>query len=320
VRPSRLAGGHPTLPALAGAVAIAFSAILYRLAEVSPSTGAFFRCAYAVPPLLLLAWWEDRRLGPRPWRARSWAWLAGAFLAVDLIIWHHSIEYVGAGLATVLGNTQIMLVGVLAWLIYRERPSGPLLAAIPVAMGGVVLISGVLESGAYGENPSLGVLFGLLTGIAYTGFLLTLRHGSSDLRRVAGPLCDATIASALLTIPIGLALGELDFWPSVSAQAWLLVLALSAQVLGWLLITVSLPRLPAVVTSVLLTLQPVCSVIFAAILLGESPSRLQLLGVVAILGGLLLASAARSGRDVRPTDRAGRPAAQQGKREHELVA
>jgi len=279
--------------ALAGAVAIAFSAILYRLADVSPSTGAFFRCAYAVPPLLLLAWLEDRRLGPRPWKTRFWAWLAGAFLAFDLIVWHRAIEYVGAGLATVLGNTQVLLVGVAAWLLFRERPSRAAMVAIPVAMGGVVLISGALEDGAYGDDPQLGVVFGLLTGVAYTGFLLALRHGSSDLRRVAGPLFDATLACALLTIPAGLALGELDFVPPPSAHLWLLLLALSSQVFGWLLITVSLPRLPAVVTSVLLTLQPVCSVLFAAVLLDEDPSALQLVGVAAILSGLLLASASR---------------------------
>jgi drug/metabolite transporter (DMT)-like permease len=320
VSPARLAGGRPTLPALAGAVAIAFSAILYRYADVSPSTGAFFRCAYAVPPLLLLAWWEDRRLGPRPWRTRAWAWLAGAFFAADLLLWHHSIEYVGAGLATVLGNTQVVLVGVLAWLIYRERPSTPLLVAIPIAMGGIVLISGVLEEGAYGDDPLLGVVYGVLTGVAYTGFLLTLRHGSSDLRRVAGPLYDATLAAAVLIIPAGLVLGDLDFVPPPSAQAWLIALALSSQVVGWLLITVSLPRLPAVVTSVLLTLQPVCSVLFAAVLLGEDPSSLQLLGVAAILSGLLLASAARRGRDVAPAERTGRGAAEQRERDQELVS
>jgi drug/metabolite transporter (DMT)-like permease len=287
--------GQPVPAALAGAVAIAFSAILYRLADVSPSTGAFFRCAYAVPPLLLLAWWEDRKVGRRPVRTRFWAWLAGAFLAVDLIVWHQSIEYVGAGLATVLGNTQVLLVGVAAWILFRERPSRAVTAAIPVAMGGVVLISGVLEEGAYGDDPELGVLFGLMTGVAYTGFLLALRHGSSDLRRVAGPLCDATLACAILTVPIGLALGDLDFTPPLSAHLWLLLLALSSQAFGWLLITVSLPRLPAAVTSVLLTLQPVCSVLFAAVLLGEDPSALQLAGVAAILGGLLLASVGRRG-------------------------
>jgi drug/metabolite transporter (DMT)-like permease len=312
--------GYPAPSALAGAIAIAFSAILYRYADVSPATGAFFRCAYALPPLLLLAWWEDRRFGPRPWRTRAWAWLAGAFFAVDLLFWHHSIEYVGAGLATVLGNTQVVLVGVVAWFLYRERPSAPLLAAIPVAMGGIVLISGVLEEGAYGDDPQLGVLYGVLTGAAYTGFLLALRHGSSDLRRVAGPLYDATLASALLTIPAGLALGDLDFVPPASAHLWLIVLALSSQVLGWLLITVSLPRLPAVVTSVLLTLQPVCSVLFAAALLGEDPSLLQLAGVAAILSGLLLASAARRGRDVAPPDGPGRGTAEKRERHEELVA
>jgi drug/metabolite transporter (DMT)-like permease len=311
---------YPVPSALAGALAIAFSGLLYRWADVSPSTGAFFRCAYAVPPLLLLAWLEDRRLGSRPWRTRAWAWLAGAFFAADLIFWHTSIEYVGAGLATVLGNTQIVLVGVLAWVIYRERISGPLLAAIPVACGGVVLISGVLEDGAYGDDPVLGVIFGVLTGLAYTGFLLALRHGASDLRRVAGPLGDATLAAALLTIPPGLLLGELDLSPPPSAIAWLVVLALSSQVLGWLLITVSLPRLPAVLTSVLLTLQPVCSVLLAAALLNEDPSVLQLVGVAAILSGLLLASAARRRDDAIPRDGPGRGAPEQRQREQELVA
>jgi hypothetical protein len=40
------------LLALAGALAIAFSGILVRLADVEPSTAAFFRCAYAVPFLI----------------------------------------------------------------------------------------------------------------------------------------------------------------------------------------------------------------------------------------------------------------------------
>lgn len=297
--PARL-NYNPTLLVLLAAVAIAFSGILYRLADVAPSTGAFYRCAWAVPPLLVLAWLEDRRLGPRPWRTRYWAWIAGGFFAADLILWHRSIEYVGAGLATVLGNTQVLLVGLAAWVLLRERPAPAVLAAIPVAMVGVVLISGVLEDGAYGEDPELGVLFGLLTGVAYSGFLLTLRHGASDLRRVAGPLSDATLACALLTIPAGLALGELDFTPSLEAQLWLIALALSSQVFGWLLITTSLPRLPAVVTSVLLTLQPVCSVLFAALLIDEEPSPLQLVGVALILSGLLLATAGRRATEPEP--------------------
>jgi hypothetical protein len=55
--------------------------------------------------------------------------------------------------------------------------------------------------------------------------------------------------------------------------------------LGWLLISTSLPRLPAVTTSILLTFQPVCSGIFAALIVDESPSWLQLAGAGCILLG-----------------------------------
>ena len=66
----------PALGVLIGAFAIAFSGILYRKADVSPTTGAFFRCLWALPPLWLLAMREDRRIGARPMRVRRAAWLA----------------------------------------------------------------------------------------------------------------------------------------------------------------------------------------------------------------------------------------------------
>jgi drug/metabolite transporter (DMT)-like permease len=260
---------------------------------VSSSTGAFYRCVWALPPLFVLARIEDRRYGKRESRAVLLAWLAGAFFAADLILWHNAIELVGAGLATVLGNVQVVLVGLLAWALLGERPDRSSLAAIPIVGLGVVLISGALEQGAYGSNPQLGAVYGVLTGIAYAGFLLVLRQGSKDLRRPAGPLFTATLSSAIFCAAIGAAIGDLDLTPSLSATGWLVVLALSSQVVGWLLISSSLPRLPAVVTSILLTLQPVLSVIFAALIVDESPSRLQLAGAGCILAGLIVATVGR---------------------------
>ena len=57
-----------------------------------------------------------------------------------------------------------------------------------------------------------------------------------------------------------------------------------------MLISISLPRLPAALTSVMLTFQPLCAVFFAALLLDESPSTGQLLGAGCILAGLVIAS------------------------------
>lgn len=278
------------LAGVLGALVIAFSAILVRLAEVSPSTAAFFRCAYALPLLGLLALLERRRYGPRSRRDRLLALGAGLFLAADLVLWHYSIKSVGAGLSTVLANSQVVVVGLLAWAALGERPDGRVIASIPVVLFGVVLISGVIGVGAYGDDPALGAIYGILTAIAYALFLLILRQGNTDQRRPAGPLFDATLTAAFFSALAGIAIGDLDWVPDAESQAWLVLLALSSQVVGWLLISVSLPRLPAVLTSILLMLQPVCTVFLAAILLSEAPSTLQLAGVAVVLGGVAFAT------------------------------
>jgi drug/metabolite transporter (DMT)-like permease len=276
--------------AVLGAVAIAFSSILVRLSQASPSTAAIFRCVYAVPVLGVLAWLEDRRFGARPWRSRVVAIASGVFFAADLIMWHHSIGDVGAGLATVLANVQVVLVPLVAWLVLAERPGRRIVAALPLAFMGVVLISGALEHGAYGRNPTRGTLYGLGAGVAYVGFLLLLRRGGADLRRPAGPLFDATVTSAVCCVIAGLIIGDADLSPDWPGAGWLLNLALTSQVLGWLLITVSLPRLPAALTSVLLCVQPIGSVAAAAVIFSESPSPLQLAGVALVVAGLLTAT------------------------------
>jgi drug/metabolite transporter (DMT)-like permease len=247
-------GSRPVLMAMAGATCIAFSAILVLLADVPPSTAALYRCAYALPPLLLLAWWERRRFGPLPERARNLALVAGVFFMADLVFWHHAIAAVGAGLATVLGNVQVVVVALAAWAFLQEKPAARTLAAVPVVLLGVVLISGVLGADPYGSNPALGVIFGVLTAITYGAFLLVLRAGSSDLRRPAGPLFYATLSAAVVTLPVGLALDELELTPTWPEHGWLALLALTSQVVGWLLIAAALPRLPAALTSVTLTL------------------------------------------------------------------
>jgi hypothetical protein len=181
----------------------------------------------------------------------------------------------------VLGNLQVAFVGLVAWVVLGERPAGRLLATLPLVLIGVVLVSGVLEQGAYGDDPTQGVIYGLATGLAYTGFILVLRAGSGEQQRVAGRCSTRRSSAALVAVAAGPVIGDADLVPSWPAHAWLATLALTSQVIGWLLISASLPRLPAAQTSFLLTIQPVGSVVLGAILFAEAPSALQLVGVAA---------------------------------------
>jgi drug/metabolite transporter (DMT)-like permease len=281
---------RPRLAALAGAICIAFSGIFYREAAVSPETGAVFRAVYGLPILAAAAWWESRRYGPLPAATVRLALVAGLFFAADLVLWHHSIEWVGAGLATVLGNLQVVLVALGAWLLLGERPATRTLLALPVVLAGVVLISGVVGQGAYGADPMLGVVFGALTAVCYAGYLLVLRRGGRDLRRPAGPVAVSTLATIAATVAIGAVAGGLDPVPRLPAHAWLLALGVVSQSFGSVFIAVSLPRLPAVLTSIILLAQPVTSVALARILLNETPSLPQYAGVALVVGGIALAT------------------------------
>ncbi len=281
---------RPRLAALAGALCIAFSGIFYRFAEVSPSTVTFFRCLYGLPVLVLVAWLEQRRHGPLARRTVLLAVIAGVFFAGDLLTWHHAVDQVGAGLATVLGNMQVLIVGFVAWAVLGERPPRPVILATPVVFAGAVLISGVIGSGAYGANPPLGVAIGTVTAFCYAGYLLVIRRGTADIRRPAGPVAIATAATMVVALLAGLIVGDIDLVPAWPSHGWLGLLGLTSQSVGYLLISMSLPRLPAAVVSILLLAQPVATVLLARVLLAELPSPVQLGGVALIIGGIALAT------------------------------
>ncbi len=281
---------RPRLAALIGAMCIAFSGIFYSYADVSPSTGTFYRAVFGLPLLLLVARAEQQRYGPLPERALRLAAIAGIFFAGDLMTWHYAIEYVGAGLATVLGNLQVLIVGVVAWLVFGERPSRATLIAVPVVLVGVVLISGVVGAGAYGADPALGVVLGFGTALCYAAYLLLIRAGGRDPRRPAGPVAIATIGTAVVSGVAGLFIGDLDFTPPLESLVWLAILGVTSQSIGYLCISLALPRLPAVVTSIILLVQPVLTVGLSVILLDERPSPAQLAGVALVIGGIAVAT------------------------------
>ena len=294
---------RPLLSAALGAACISSSAILVTLAHTGAVTTAFFRCALALPVLVPLAMVEQRRLGRRPVRSRVSAGVAGLFLAVDLVLWNHAIADVGAGVATVLGNLQILFVAAFAWLILHERPQRRLVVMLPVVLTGVVLVSGMLGGGrGAGLHPAAGIAFGVATSAAYACFLIILRTAAGQSRHVAGQLADATAGAAVGSLAIGLVLGGLQFDVPWTELRWLLALAVISQSAGWLLITSSLPRLPAAVSSLVLLLQPAGALLLADIVLRERPAIVQVAGAALVCLGVVASTRASAASTARSDD------------------
>ena len=275
--------------------------------------------------LALAAAWQGVSLRPS-WSMLGWALAAGAFFAGDLYSWHRAILHVGAGMATILANTQVFWVAIFGALVLRERLSPRLVIAIPVAVVGIALLSGFVFvyfevlGGTVPGSPDLqsmpsaqpfdpiGVVLGLATGLFYSGYLLTLRRAQKLTHRPVNALAYMVwvcFAGAALLGLAALSEGH-PLVPPDARTWWLLVgLAVVAQGAGWWVLATNLPYVPASRTGLIILLQPTLATVWGAILFHEVLGRMQLAGAALTLlaisfGATATAAAATPARDPDP--------------------
>ena len=300
------------LALFAGALAIGSSGIFVRVAETGAVASAFWRGALAVPPLALWAWLERRgRSGAGAARRVAWLeagfWWAGLFFAADIALYHLSLVRSSVAASTLEANTAPIVVTILAWVLWGERPRLGFLLATLLAFGGLTLImSPKLAAGGHalsGDALALGAAW------FYAAYILAVarlraRHGTGTVM-----LASTLIFSALLA-PLPFLLGE-KFLPD-SGRGWLLLagLALSAQALGQSLIAYALAHLRATFGAVGLYLQVMAAWVYAWLLLGERLRPVQLAGGAIVLIAIALARAARGPQPTaspHPTPQAAAP-------------
>ena len=277
------------LIALAGAVTISFSPVLYVYSDTNPSTGAFFRMLYALPALALLAYLV-RKADTRSSRTRWTAFGAGLIPAPDMLSYHSSMIFIGIGIATLIGNSQVIIVTLASWKLFGEKPNPAILLSLPVVIIGLALISGFADPEPYGEDPVKGVVFGMMAAFFYSSFLILFRYSNRELAPSSSVQLDATVGAALGLLVLGLlplssmAIEPLELQPTWPGHGWLILLALLCQVAGWLAIAHALPRLPAAHTSFAILLQPVLTLIWGYFILHqEGHSQNQAIGVFLVL-------------------------------------
>ena len=288
--------------AMFGGVVVSFAPILYALSDANPLTGAFFRMAYAIPFLLLIIWFRKAK-DPRTINTRLIAVIAGFAFSLDFLAYHSTVDWIGTGIGTLIGNSQVIIVTLMSWWLFGERPNLSILISLPIVMIGLVLISGVLDDDPYGEYPVRGVVAGVFTAIFYSAFLIIYRFANRELAPAVNLQFDSTVGCAiglliLSFLPLqSIYVEPIDFEPKFPTHGWLLALAFLSQVTGWLAIAYSLPRLPAAYTSFAILLQPTFTIIWGIILLSESPSMQQAIGMFLILGSIIAVNTSGNVKD-----------------------
>ncbi len=230
------------------------------------------------------------------WRDALWLIVPALAFAVDLMMWHRSIQLIGPGLATLIGNFQVFIMALAGVVFYRERLDWRFLAGVALALVGLWLLVGFGRR-SLDAGYRFGILLGVLTGVAYAVYMLSLRQ--ARLRRVQltpeRALCLLSLLCALMLALAVVAEGQSFAIPDMQSWTALLALAFVGQVLGWVLIAQAMPQLPASMVGLLLLLQPGLSFILDVLLFARATTLLAWFGLGLSLLGIFVASQRKTG-------------------------
>jgi len=277
-----------------GAFCISFSPIFVKLIprnEMGPTVIGLWRMVFGSG--FLFGWILIKRKEMiLPFNVMRWMILAGFFFCYDLFFWHRSVVYAGAGMSTILGNTQVFFSTVLGVMIFKEKLTVRFVISAVAGFVGMIFLVGIGSDVVFTAVYTQGVIFGLLTGICYGCYLVSLKYGG---HRVKGS--DIVIMAAWASVfssgwLFGTAAVEQAPLTSSDPTVWVLLLALGfiVQMLGWLAITSSLPHLETSRSGLILLIQPVLATVWGAIIFAEELTVIQVGGAVVLLTAIYFGS------------------------------
>lgn len=267
--------------------------VLVGIVDVPPTVSAFYRMVIGGAVLLTIALARGQRiLAGR--RLMLILGLAGVASALDMTLWHRSIVYIGPGLAALLGNLQVFGLAIVGVLFLGERLRATLVVSILIAVLGLVLLVGI-DWSVFSSNYRWGLIFGLLTIVVYTAYILCLR-AARKARPDISPVRDLAIASVFAALVLG-AISAIEgaslAIPSAGQGGLLAAYALGSQVIGWVLITSALAHVPASLVGLVMLLQPALALVWDILFFDRSMSARELAGVLLVLAAIYLGARAR---------------------------
>ena len=263
-------------------------------------------------PSLVLAFWRDLFLSlalllffllfqrarlSLPREAFGFMVLFGFVVSVFNSAWTFSVQFNGAAVATVFAFSSPAFTAILSHWILKEKITPVKLTSIALSILGIVFISNAFDASAWQAN-AIGVFFGLATGFAFACYNLmgktASNRGIDSWTTLLYSFGIATIflfffnvaSDVIFAKPI---LGDM-FWLKDSLVGWgiLILLGIGPTLGGFGLYTLSLNYLPATVSNLIATLEPILTAIWAFLFLGERLTGPQIFGGLLVFAGVIL--------------------------------
>lgn len=211
--------------------------------------------------------------------------------AMNIGIWNIAtslaVLYIPSGHASVLAYTMPLWVAVLGFVVFGQRLTGRLLAAIVIGAAAVAALM-IPNFRSYATAP-LGLFWGLLAGFCWAVGTLVVKRTSWP-----GMGLSLTFWQVVLTLP-PIALGALVFdglpthWPSTTALAATIYTGAIPMAIGTMIWFTLVKLLPAQVAALSSIAIPIVAIVSGIAILQEPLSALQAVAIASTAISLWLA-------------------------------
>ena len=285
----------PAVAALGGATLLGLSPIMVRVSEIGPQATNFWRFALALP--ILLVWALQGRRGPDI-KQSGWLVFAGVLFGLEVSLWAEALQHTTVANATLFSNMTPLFAALFGWFVFKERLRGGVYLGGAIALIGAATLAIARARANAGpaatpEEGWMGDALGFSAAVGYAGYLLILRHLGGRVSTGA-VMFVATLAAAIYTLALALAIGE-----TLLPQTWrgwlvLLTLGVVVQALAQGVIAFGVARLPIVVSTIMLWMQPLSAAVLSWLLFSEALGVVGMIGAALVLAGVFLVQRSRT--------------------------
>lgn len=272
-----------------GCVIFGLGSLIVAHVDIGGWAMSFWRLAISGVVFALLAKMTGQRL-PRSKRAVFYGLLSGAFLGLDLALWHESIYAVGPGISTLLNSLQIFFLAAIGFLYFNERQSIVQLISLFLAMLGVAMIG----SPEFAQNTAAtwGFVTGIVSGAMLAASMTFIRKTHDTEPTPIFMLMQLVSIGGVIAMILPMFIFDMgNIFPNTWSEiGWILIYGTVMQCLAWGLIAYSIPKLSLALTGLLLLTEPIAALVIDYSWLDKPINTMQWSGSLLTMFAIYLGS------------------------------
>lgn len=206
--------------------------------------------------------------------------LSGAAMGASWMFLYEAYARVGVGVASLAYYCGPVLVMALSPLLFREKLTAGKVLGFAAVLCGVFLVNGQTMQGG---GDGFGLFCGLMSAVMYA-LMVIFNKKAAQVQGMENAALQLLVSFLTVAVFVGFKAG---YAIPVAPEdwVWVLLLGLVNTGVGCYFYFSSIGRLPVQTVALCGYLEPLSAVLFAALLLGERMTAVQLLGAALIIGG-----------------------------------